>query len=374
MLHHSLLDGVLLLTLLPVPVRDVQESWVGKKIMFKRNPVAIYREPVKNDEKPLAYLTYISYTVEADQQGWVRVKHMSQIGWLDKHIAVPLEQAVPYFSAQIQANPKDARAYANRAWALKEQGRIDDALKDYNQTVELQPTQSTWYNNRGVILQELKQYEKALADFDEALRIHPGYAVAYRNRAKLHVERKEYDQALADLDQAVQHQPREARTHNDRGWARFKRELYAEALEDLNEAIRLDPDYSLPHQNRAKLWAQKKEYVKAQADFEMAVRLERDSAVPLNAYAWFLATCREAKCRDGKKAIALARHACELSKWKTGSYIDTLAAAYAESGDFAQALRYEKQALAIAAYAEAEGAAARARLKLYEVGKPFREP
>jgi hypothetical protein len=64
----------------------------------------------------------------------------------------------------------------------------------------------------------------------------------------------------------------------------------------------------------------------------------------LNALAWFLATCEDDSIRNGAEAIRHATTACELSYWQEWKYIDTLAASWAETGDFKRAIEYEQQA------------------------------
>jgi tetratricopeptide (TPR) repeat protein len=53
--------------------------------------------------------------------------------------------------------------------------------------------------------------------------------------------------------------------------------------------------------------------------------------------------------RSGQLAIIDAKRACELSKWKSSGYTDTLAAAYAEAGNFDSAIRYQEQAISTVA-------------------------
>ena len=77
--------------------------------------------------------------------------------------------------------------------------------------------------------------------------------------------------------------------------------------------------------------------------------------------------------RDGKSAIKAAQKACELSKWKDWRYIDTLAAARAEAGEFDQAISYENQALALATDQPDLVRKAKERLQLYQQHKPYRE-
>ena len=94
--------------------------------------------------------------------------------------------------------------------------------------------------------------------------------------------------------------------------------------------------------------------------------------MPLLNRAWLWATCPAAKYRDGKRAVASATRACELRGWKDPYGLDTLAAAYAEAGDFAKAVVYQRVAndLYQGEQARRKG---EERLALYKEGKPYRE-
>ena len=86
---------------------------------------------------------------------------------------------------------------------------------------------------------------------------------------------------------------------------------------------------------RSAAWSAKQEYDQADADLAEAARLAPDNPVTYNGRAWMWATCPNAKYRDGRKAVESATKACELTDWDEAGIIDTLAAAYAELGDFA---------------------------------------
>ena len=90
-------------------------------------------------------------------------------------------------------------------------------------------------------------------------------------------------------------------------------------------------------------------WAKAIKDYEMAIEIDPTSPEALNSLASILATCKEKKYRDGKKAVQYGEKALILldkasdNNLKAWSY-DTLAAAYAETGDFDRAVLLESKA------------------------------
>ena len=93
----------------------------------------------------------------------------------------------------------------------------------------------------------------------------------------------------------------------------------------------------------------------------------------LNVLAWFLATCTDDSIRNGAEAVRHATKACELTYWQEWKYIDTLAAAWAESGDFKRAIEYEQQALELKNVDEQTRKRMENRLTLYRKRQPVRE-
>ena len=86
-----------------------------------------------------------------------------------------------------------------------------------------------------------------------------------------------------------------------------------------------------------------------------------------------MATCPDARFRNGKKAVELATRACELTEWKLADMIDSLAAAHAEAGDFDAAVKWQIKANVLYD-ADANREEGRARLELYLESTPYRQP
>ena len=119
-------------------------------------------------------------------------------------------------------------------------------------------------------------------------------------------------------------------------------------------------------------YSRKKEWAKAAEDYDKAVEINPDSAVGQNGLAWLLSTAPDDKVRDGKRALEAAKKACELTDHKNGGYLDTLAAAYAEVGQFDKAVEWQEKALKAGDIPIKDLDAARQRLELYKAKKPYR--
>jgi Tfp pilus assembly protein PilF len=146
-----------------------------------------------------------------------------------------------------------------------------------------------------------------------------------------------------------------------------------QAIKRFTRSIELDDKNFASWRSRSDAEISIGDHKAARADLEKALELEPDDSGVLNNLAWLLATSPDEALRDGKRAIELAKKACEETTWKQPHIISTLAAGYAETGDFAEARKYSKQAV------DSEGSSPEVKTQLagelasYEAEKPWRE-
>ena len=129
-----------------------------------------------------------------------------------------------------------------------------------------------------------------------------------------------------------------------------KQGKYELAIQDCNEALRQYPGFVEAALLRASTNVRLRKYAEALKEFNYLVSIHPRRvtlARALSDRAWFLATCPDSSFRNGKQAVKDAKAACSIMQWKDEDMIDTLAVAYAETGDFDSAVQYASQALAM---------------------------
>lgn len=90
------------------------------------------------------------------------------------------------------------------------------------------------------------------------------------------------------------------------------------------------------------------QYREGLKDFEMSLRVDPDMPDSMNGLAWLLATCPDASIRDGARAVRLAQEACEETKYRKANMLGTLAAAFAETGQYDKAVAMAQRAIIVA--------------------------
>jgi tetratricopeptide (TPR) repeat protein len=284
------------------------------------------------------------------------------------------DKATELLTEALKGNPDLAPAYVLRGLAHAAKDRYDEAIKDFTRAYELMPNDERPLLLRAATYQEKKDFDRAIIDFTEVLRKKPEDEAVYISRGLCYAQKEDDDKALADFEQAVKLNPKNVQALQLRGSAYSQKGDKDKALADFKEAISVDPNNAGTYLFRAQLYLVENEPELALADYEEVMRRAPGYAGALNDYAWTLATNPKDSVRDGRKAVEYAKKACHESDYKHAPTVDTLAAAHAEAGDWEQAVKWQEEAVKLAATThpeEVEGM--KERVEQFKQKKPFRE-
>jgi tetratricopeptide (TPR) repeat protein len=284
------------------------------------------------------------------------------------------QNGVALFTRALAVTPNNAIAQYGLGAALVAQGKTDDACEHFAEAVQLDPKHADALNNLGLCFVLQGDHDAGLDCYRKALAVKPDYPEAHYNLGLALAARGDRDGAIEEYRQAIRFNSGFADAYAKLGLALAHEGKFAEAATHFREALRLRPD-AQTHHNFAGTLVLLGNGVGAREHYREAVRLKPDWPEPLNLLAWLLATHGNQAVRDGAEAVRLAEQACVLSGHTNANFLATLAAAYAESGRFIEAVETSGRSaeLAIAAgqseFAEAE----RRRLALYRMNQPFHQ-
>ena len=315
------------------------------------------------------------------------------------------QQALADFDAAIKVDPNDAASHeaAGLAYAMLE--KWDESRASLTKAAELDPDSPVPLVQRGRVNFLAGDRQAAIDDVSHALQISPGFMFALLLRGQLYAQGEEWDKALVDAEELIAMAPGSAdalrlwaaavsntkktdevleqleRMHDltpdDSGLSLRMALLYGakndaqRAVDAYSQTIAGEPQNWFAFQGRADTYLNLGQQDKAVEDYEQALQLDPANSGVLNNLAWLLATSPEDKLRNGKRAIELATKACEVTEFKQAHILSTLAAAYAETGDFETAKKWSSKAVELGEGSMKEQLAK--ELKSYEERKPWRE-
>ncbi|XWK91276.1 MAG: tetratricopeptide repeat protein [Phormidium sp.] len=101
--------------------------------------------------------------------------------------------------------PEDSSTWYNRGLALRQLGRLEEAIASYDKALELQPDKYQAWHNQGQILRRLGRFQEAIGNYDDvAIELKPDYAIAWYNKACCDALQGNTELALLNLEQTFQ--------------------------------------------------------------------------------------------------------------------------------------------------------------------------
>ena len=210
------------------------------------------------------------------------------------------------------------------------------------------------HNNLGYLCADRGELDKAISQFETALRIRSskrdphysaGSAVVQVNLADALSRKGQPDEAIVHYDEAIKSQPNYADAYYNRGNILFAEGRIDEAMADWEKTLQIRPDDADAHTCLGNAFLRRGSVKEAVAQYQNAITLAPEDPHSRINMAWVLSTAPDASIRDGIKAIEFAQQAMKLSGGNDPKFLRTLAAAYAESGRFSEAITTARQAM-----------------------------
>ena len=273
----------------------------------------------------------------------------------------------------LERNPASSLARANLGWKRSQEGRAEEAVAEYLEALRLDPTLPEVHHNLGMVLAEQGHVPEAIARYREAVRLNPLYADAHSDLGIALFQQGSHDEAIGHFREALRINPAHGDACYNLAVALTHLGRNAEAIAEYRRALRLNPGDADTYEHLANALLQDGQVAEARPLIERALEIQPDNPLFQIELAWILATAPQPALRDGALAVRLARQVSHASGGQDAIVLRTLAAAYAQTGQFSDAVQVAQRSLQLAESQSNEPLAGELRreIALYQAGRPF---
>jgi len=272
-------------------------------------------------------------------------------------------------------NPECWMAHTNIGIVFLQQGKIDEAIAHYRLALQMQPDSWDAEYNLGTALVAKGQVDDAIFHCERAVGMRPTDPDAQVSLGNALFAKGRIDEAIAHYQKAITAQPDHFLARYSLGHALLEKGELEGAIQVCRIALLLRPSDADCQTTLAIALEEKGNPTEAIQHYQKAIELAPKSISTLTNLAWLLATSQDASLRNGAKAIELATQADRLVGGTNTLVLRTLAAAYAENGEFTNAIRTARSAMQLARMHGEDSLTTDLdqQIRLYQLGMPYRE-
>lgn len=281
------------------------------------------------------------------------------------------EEAFKAFDRAGELDSESVMPYLQRAEMYGDLGDLEQAIDQATKAVDREQASPLTYLLRSDLYLRNEQPEAGLADAEKVLEMQPEYAPAIWLKARAYDDMGNTQKALEQLEALAAAMPEQTELDLQIALYALKLEMPSRAISALDRAIANSPENGTLYRFRGDSYLNLGKHPEAVADYNKALELEPEDSGILNNLAWTLATSPDDGVRNGERAVELAKQAAELTNYEEAHILSTLAAAYAEAGNFDDAKEWSKKAGELDEGEHTEQMAE--ELSTYERGEPYRE-
>jgi tetratricopeptide (TPR) repeat protein len=326
------------------------------------------------------------------------------------------EKAVATLQKLLEQDTNNPNLLAALAESLTDLKKFDEALKHCDEVIKQAPGSNVGYKLRARVKMMQEDFPGAIKDLDEALAINGNDPQALLLRSNLHASQGHDEQAKADVDKLLKQIPDLPQAIELRSMLAAQKKRWADAISDMQTLIQTDPtkaeyrirlagyyvgdsrprkaielltqvidsirDENDPGERESKADALRArgdallsvgKHADAVKDYDEALKIDPKDTHVLNNLAWVLATSPDEPVRNADRSIELGLKACEITKYEKPHILSTLAAGYAEKGDWETAKKWSSKAVELGAKDDEIDDQLKKELESYKQQKPWRE-
>jgi len=272
-------------------------------------------------------------------------------------------------------NPECWMAQTNLGLVLLQKGEIDDGIAHYRSALQMQPDSWDAEYNLGTALLGKGQVDEAILHCERAVGMRPTDPDALVSLGNALFQKGRIDEAIAHYQKAITVHPDHFLARYSLGHALLEKGELDSAIQVCRSALLLRPWDADCQTTLAIALEEKGNPAEAIQHYQNALEFAPQSISTLTNLAWLLATSQDASLRDGPKAVELAKQADRLVGGTNTLVLRTLAAAYGENGEFANAIRTAQSAMQLARMhgEDALRMDLDQQIALYKLGMPYRD-
>ena len=155
-------------------------------------------------------------------------------------------------------------------------------------------------------------------------------------------------EAVLDYRKALEINPNFPEAINNLGYCYLQTGQVDDAITQFEKVAKLQPNFAPEYANLGDAFHRKGAAGEAIANYQKAIELRPQFTTVMQKLAWILSTWPDASIRNGTKAVELAEQASQLTRGRDAGILRTLAAAYAETGRYSEAVSTAREAMALA--------------------------
>lgn len=252
------------------------------------------------------------------------------------------------YETMLLADPQNAKLHDYVALVYWDLGQIDRAIGHYEAAVRFDPDGAKTRYNFAMLLVQRGRLDEAAAQLRRAIALDSNDAAAHNNLAAVLISQSKFEEAIQHFSEALRLEPQSAIRRNNLGHSLVLSGQAEAGIRHLRESIVLDPDFGDAHLNLARALAGLGQLEEAVQHYRDALRVSPDWPPALSDLALLLATASDPRLAQPDEAVRLGERAVALTRRQNIEALDALAAAYAATQRFDEAVEAEEAAIALA--------------------------